>query len=109
MLIEKIICEYIYFLIDKYKQIDLRSEENLFKCNDMEYNSSFLIKSKINLFIQDNLFKILKSHGSNLIIHEVDVVNKLIIFQLIGSCMNCIFKKILLMHYMNLYKRNRRF
>lgn len=93
LFIEQIICEYLYFLINKYGTLDLRKEENIFKLNDKNDNSSFLIKSRINLFIQDKLVNTLKSHGGNLIIHEVDILNKIIIFQLIGSCMNCIFKK----------------
>lgn len=93
LFLEKIICEYLYYLAGKNKNIDLRQEENLFKLNALEDNTGFLIKSRINLFIREKLINVLKQHGGNLIIHEVDVCNRVILFQLIGSCINCIFKK----------------
>lgn len=93
LFLEKIICEYLYFLTKKHKFIDLRKEENLFNLNKDDNNTELLIKSRINFFIKEKLINVLKQHGGNLIIHEVDVYNKIILFQLIGSCINCIFKK----------------
>lgn len=105
LFIEKIIFEYLYFLVQKYNKIDLRDEEKMFSLNIKEDNSSLLVKSRINIFIKQNLSNLLTQHGGNLIIDSVDNINRIILFRLIGSCGNCKLKKNIIMKLYEFVKK----